>query len=233
MIKIIKTLSETVQDIDKKLGLHKFITYGVVFLFFLAALNFKSILKTIMLVHTEMVRLDHEKRLVMRDNLTLELQPLLVELRASTSASRILYFEYHNSTENFIGIPFKYASLVLFDQEYSCAGYDPSRYIDINSGLITGLYGDLKKNKIVINRGIENDELFYKQYPGIHEFFSSQDGSKQQAFINVPGIKFPIGMIVLEWMEEEKMTDLEWLEVQAIISENVPRINAVISKYTP
>ena len=135
-----KMLSETLSMIEEKLGLLKFVQYSLFILVMYVAFNFSSIIENVMKMQTELAKKEHEKRLLMRDDLMTELNPLLVELRSGTGASRVLYFEYHNSTENFVGIPFKFANLVLSNQIYGCPSYDISKYKDINSGLISGIY---------------------------------------------------------------------------------------------
>lgn len=224
-------LSETLSMIEEKLGLLKFIQYSLFILVMYVAFNFSSIMENVMKMQTELAKKEHEKRLLMRDSLMTELNPLLVELRSGTGASRVLYFEYHNSTENFVGIPFKFANLVLSNQAYGCPSYDVSKYKDINSGLISGIYDELKKNNVIINKGGESE--FYSSYPEVYSFFSSQDGSEQQVFINLPGVNSPMGMIVLEWMNEKIKTDEEWEDIENKINSEIPRINALISKYTP
>ena len=226
-----KMLSETLSMIEEKLGLFKFVQYSLFILVMYVAFNFPSIMENVMKMQTELVKKEHEKRLLMRDSLMTELNPLLVELRSGTGASRVLYFEYHNSTENFVGIPFKFANLVLSNQAYGCPSYDVSKYKDINSGLISGIYDELKKNNVIINKGGESE--FYSSYPEVYSFFSSQDGSEQQVFINLPGVNSPMGMIVLEWMNEKIKTDEEWEDIENKINSEIPRINALISKYTP
>lgn len=227
----LKALSETLSMVEEKLGLIKFIQYSLFILVLYIGFNFTSIVENVIRIQTELEKKEHEKRLLMRDDLMTELSPLLVELRSGTGASRILYFEYHNSTENFVGIPFKYANLVLSNQEYNCSNYDITKYKDINSGLISGIYDELKRNGMILNKGLDVDSTFYSRYPEIHNFFSSQDGSRQHIFINLPGVSSPMGMIVLEWMDEN--TDRNWGEIKERINSEVPRINALISKYTP
>ena len=231
----LKSLSETYAMVEEKLGIRRFIQYSLFILAMYATFNFNSIVENVIKIQTEIKKKEHEERLSMRDGLMSELNPLLVELRSRSGASRVLYFEYHNSTENFVGIPFKYANLVLFNQSYGCPDFDVYSYRDINSGLISGIYGDLKKNEIIINKGRAGDIEFYAKYPEIHEFFSSKDGSVQQVFVNLPGVNFPVGMIVLEWVDEnEKISsDLEWKRITSVITDELPRINALISKYTP
>lgn len=229
----LKSLSETFFEIEKKLGLTKFVLYSLFIMFIVGIFNFSNIVEYTLKIQTQIEKKEHERRLVLRDDLIGELNPQLVELRSSTGASRLLYFEYHNSTENFVGIPFKFANLVLTNQRYECPGYNPEKYKDINSGLISGIYTDLRRNKIVINKGVY-DTSFRAKYPDIDKFFSSQDGSVQQMFINIPGVSSPIGMIVLEWVEgNEVRLDEEWKNIEDKVLRDIPRINALISKYTP
>ncbi|MCF0116094.1 MAG: hypothetical protein HUJ56_12160 [Erysipelotrichaceae bacterium] len=160
-----------------------------------------------------------------------EIKPLLIELRSKVGASRILYFEYHNSTENFVGIPFKFIHLVYYSQEYNCPGFNLDKYKDVNSELVSGIYRALKKDGIIINK--DEDPGFYSKYPGMHEFFSSTpEYTTQQAYVNIPGISFPIGMIVLEWIDKDPLSDDQWDKIDSHISDELPRINAVISKYS-
>lgn len=230
----LKALSETLIQIEEKLGITKFIQYVLFLLVILGIFNFSSIVEYFMKVQSQIEKKEHERRLELRDDLMSELNPILIELRSSTGASRLLYFEYHNSTENFVGIPFKFANLVLANQEYECPGYNPDKYKDINSGLISGIYSDLRKNKIIINKGELYDKSFHAKYPNIDEFFSSQDGSVQQMFINIPGVSSPIGMIVLEWVvDKEVKTTAEWERIEDQVLLDIPRINAIISRYTP
>ena len=227
----LKMLSETLSMIEEKLGLLKFVQYSLFILVMYVTFNFSSIMENAMKMQTELAKKEHEKRLLMRDNLMTELNPLLVELRSGTGASRALYFEYHNSTENFIGIPFKFANLVLSNQTYGCPNYDVSKYKDINSGLISGIYDELKKNNVIINKGGGSE--FHSNHPEVYDLFSLQDGSKQQVFINLPGVNSPMGMIVLEWMDEKIKTEDEWEDIEDKINSEIPRINALISKYIP
>ena len=219
--------------LKNELGLKYVVRLIAIVLVVLGIFNFPRIVEYVMKVSSDIEKRQHEKRLVMRDNLLEDLNPLLIEFRSSVGASRLLYFEYHNSTENFVGIPFKFANLVLANQRYDCPGYNPNRYKDINSGMISGIYSDLRKNRVIINKGLDQDSVFYYRYPGIHEFFSTQDGSTQQMFINVPGVHTPIGMIVLEWVNYKVMTDEEWDKVLSQVLYHIPRVNAMISKYTP
>ena len=87
-----KMLSETLSMIEEKLGLLKFVQYSLFILVMYVAFNFSSIIENVMKMQTELAKKEHEKRLLMRDDLMTELNPLLVELRSGTGASRVLYF---------------------------------------------------------------------------------------------------------------------------------------------
>ena len=229
----VNSLSEIVIYLESMLGITRVIQYTIYILILVGILNFSKLVEYGLKVRDQIERKEHERRLELRDDLMAELNPMLIELRSTTGASRLLYFEYHNSTENFVGIPFKFANLVLANQEYECPDYDPSKYKDINSGLISGLYTDLRKHQILIHKGGYNCSSFHEKYPGIHEFFSAQEGSTQQLFINIPGVNSPIGMIVLEWVDKKEMSDKEWEEIANQVHLEIPRINALISKFTP
>ena len=210
--------------IDEKLGLGKLIKYTMFFMLIYSIFNFPEIVKITMDIQEKIAKEDHQRRLRLRDELMDELPPLLVELRTKSEADRVLYFEYHNSTENFIGIPFKFANLVSFNQEYGTPGFNPEKFKDINSGLLCGIYGELKRRGVILDEVKKGKYL----YQDIHEFFSSQDGSNLHAFINIPGYDTPVGMIVLEWLNPEKI-DINFVELENwIVRQYIPRLNGLI-----
>lgn len=219
-----KSLVQTISEIEEKLGIRKLIEYTLFFAVLYGMFNFTSIVGSILDIQERIQKKEHQRKLKLRDELMDELPPILIELRSRAEAQRILYFEYHNSTENFVGIPFKYANLVMVKQEYGTPGFDKEKYRDINSGLLGSMYGDLRKHGVLINSGPD----FLEKYPEVGDFFSSQDGSTTQMFINIPGVDEPLGMIVLEWLEpienEKEMAELE----EWIVRYCVPRINRLI-----
>lgn len=211
--------------IDEKLGFGKLIEYTTFFLLIYGIFNFSSIVRVAMDIQEKIAKEDHQRKLRLRDELMDELPPLLVELRSKAGADRVLYFEYHNSTENFVGIPFKFANLVAINQEYGASGFNQEKYKDINSGLLGSIYSDLKKRGIIIN---ETEVRENSKYPEVYEFFSSQDGSNLHVFINIPGYDTPVGMIVLEWLEPEK-ANVNWEEFEDwVIRQYIPRLNHLI-----
>lgn len=221
----LKDLSEIFTYIDKNIGFKKFVKYLTVILAIIVAFNFKRIVREIIEIRTEIVAEDHLRRMGLRDELLNEIAPILTELRFEMSADRVLYFEYHDGKENLVGIPFNYIELVCSNSKYGVTAVNPEKYSGINIGLINSLYQDLKKNGFVSCRG-QDDSLFRMNFSGIHEFFNERDGSAQQLYANIPGIKQPIGMIIIEWMD---VKDRDWDEmIETIYKNYISRINGVI-----
>jgi hypothetical protein len=178
--------------------------------------------------------------MIKRDEILADLNDILKEYRALTGADRVLYFEYHNSKENLAGIPFKYIDLVMQDRAYWATGIPIDMYRDINIGAITSLYEDLKTSIVIFcvsncdpTRGpgwrqMTIDE-FHDSYSGAYDIFQS-DGQRQQVYVSIPGPKQPIGLMIFEWLDEEKEIDRgRVIEVTAAF---VPRINGLMSVTT-
>lgn len=72
-----------------------------------------------------------------------------------------------------------------------------------------------------------------EKYPGIYELVNSRDCSKRQIFISIPGINQPIGLIILEWINESNI-ELNVEEIKKTATYNyIPRINALILSKSP
>ena len=223
----LKELSDFIIKVDQKVGFKKFFLYILVILSFIAVLNFKNIVRGTMEIVSEIATERHDEGLQKRDELLRDLYILLGDLRAETSADRILYFEYHNSKENLIGIPFKYADLVLQSNSYGVYNVPESDFRDINTGTIISLYNDLMHERFISSE----DSLFCVKYPGIHELFD--DGSDIQVYVGIPGVDQPIGLLVFEWVGEEQTIDYKRLNMilhgkKAYLS----RINGLIMSKT-
>ena len=142
-----------------------------------------------------------------------------------TGADRILYIEFHNSKENLIGIPFKYLDLVLSSKKYGIPEFDIKKYHELNAGILSPIFPELRKNGFVINPG-SVDETFIRRYHEVSDFIYAQDGSTQQIFLNLPGVNIPIGIIILEWVSED--SGREWDEIIDISRDYVTRINGLV-----
>lgn len=228
----LKEFVEAITEIDKTIGFSKFVKYIFIFCLVLAIFNYKTIIKDTIEIYSEISDKIHSEKMELRDQLLAELKPLLTEFRSNSRADRILYFEYHNSKENLVSIPFKYVELLQQDNGFAVPSIDPEQYKSINTGLITSIYEDIKFGEIVYCDG-PRDSVFMEKYPGIYELVNSRDGSKRQIFISIPGINQPIGLIFLEWINESNI-ELNVEEIKKTATYNyIPRINALILSKSP
>lgn len=224
----IDELSDSLIKLDQKLGIKKIIQYLIILLIFIGIINIRSVLKWGIEFVSTLNEEIHTEKMERRDQLLLELVPELRELQGATGADRVLYLEYHNSKENVVGIPFKYIDLVLQSTRYGIPMVPLNNFRDINVGNLTMLYEDLKTQKIITCQ-TSNVEEFQNRYRGNHEFLSENDGSAQQVFITIPGIRQPIGIIILEWMDPEKEIDM--LKVRKESTMMISTINGLILRY--
>ena len=221
----LKAFVESLIKLDKNLGFNKIIKYLLIFLFLGLILNFRAVVSEVIQIIDEISLSIHEEKLGKRDELILELSPLLSEMRAITGADRILYIEFHNSKENLVGIPFKYLDLVLTAKKYGVPEFDIKKYHELSSGILSPIFPELRKTGYVINHG-QSDVTFLRTYHEVSDFVYAQDGSVQQVYLNLPGVNIPIGLIILEWIDEEKEKD--WNEIVEVSRDYVTRINGLV-----
>lgn len=222
----------TIVNIDKNLGFKKFVKYLVTIVIILTLVNYKIVIRDIIEITTEISDNIHSDQMELRDQLLAELKPMLVDMRSSLDADRILYFEYHNSKENILSIPFKYLELVQYDKAFAIPSIDETQFKDINTGLITDLYQEIKFGGIVYCEG-PRDTVFMEKYSGIYDLINSRDGSVRHVYISVPGIEQPVGLIILEWMNESNIP-LDVDKISKTATHNyIPRINAMILSKSP
>ena len=219
--------SDTLIKIDEKLGFAKFRKYFYLGLLLIVFLNITSIARGIIEFVDEVSSDIHSNKMRLRDEYMTDLGPILTEFRASTQADRILYFEFHNSIENLEGVPFKFFDLVLANSAYSVSEVPGATYKNINASMYINLFNKIKEDQLVYCGGIY-DERFKRLYPGVHELFYESDHSVQQIIINIPGVKQPMGFIVLEWMDSETDVVANKEMISKKISGFIPRINALI-----
>lgn len=225
----LKDISDFFIRIDQKIGFKKVFKYVLLILLVLGIVNFKTVVKEIVEVVSEINEERHTEQMQLRDELLRDLQPMLNEIRAHVRADRLLYFEYHNSKENLVGIPFKYADLVLQSASYNVSAVPDDLYKDINIGTIAPLYEELKHDIVS-----SDDTLFCYTYPGTYELFNGNDGSEKQVFVSIPGVDQPIGMLIFEWVDEDQVIDKRRIEY--ILSSHggnyLSRINGLIMSKT-
>ena len=224
--KLMDTLKSVV-FLDQNLGFKKIVKYLAVVVFITMIFNYKTILRDCIELVSEISESIHSDKMKLRDELLSELGPILTDFRSNVRADRILYFEYHNSKENLIGIPFKYLELVRQSQSYSVQPAREDLYQNMNTGMITNLYEDIKLGNLVYCSG-QNDVDFHSKYPGIYNIFNTRDGARKFVFISIPGINTPVGLVVLEWMDESTV-EVDLNEITKVAAYNyIPRINALI-----
>ena len=230
---ILKHLEEIVDawiKLEKRLGLRKIFGYVCLVGLILIAINIKTVTLSTLEFINEMQEELHNIKMEKRDQLLTELYPILVEYRTAVNADRILYFEYHNSKENLVGIPFKFMDLVTQSSKYGTPNLDPVNYSDINVGVITNLYDEMSlgDKDVIYCKGPEEYGEFQAKYPGAMDLFVCPNPAHvhRLAFVSIPGVHQPIGMIVLEWTGED-----EYINVPLVDKTNgklMPVINALI-----
>ena len=224
--KLIETLKSIV-FLDQNLGFKKIVKYLSIVVLITMLFNYKTILRDCIELVSEISESIHSDKMKLRDELLSELGPILTDFRSNVRADRILYFEYHNSKENLIGIPFKYLELVRQSQSYSVQPAREDLYQNMNTGMITNLYEDIKLGNLIYCSG-QNDVGFHSKYPGIYDIFNTRDGAERFVFISIPGINTPVGLVVLEWMDETSV-EVNLDEITKVAVYNyIPRINALI-----
>lgn len=225
----LKEISDFLVRIDQKIGFNKIVKYVFLVLLVLGIVNFKTVVRECIELVQEINTEEHNEKMKQRDELLQCLQPILNEIRAHTRADRVLYFEYHNSKENLVGIPFKYADMVLQASSYNVSMVPENLYKDINTGAITNLYEELKHDIVS-----SDDSMFCYKFPGAFELFNGNDGSVKQVFVSIPGVDQPIGMLVFEWVDESRVVDVK--KIEYILSPHggnyLSRINGLIMSKT-
>lgn len=219
-------ISEALIKLDEKIGFTGLLKYAFLAVIIIGLFNFKAVVKSGIEIISDLQEEIHNDKLVMRDELMMELHPLLAEFRGYCSADRILYFEYHNTKENLVGIPFKYLDLTMQCSRYGVPPLTSNNFKDISSGMIVELYEKIKFGGYVYYSG--NDDSFKSSYPGIYTLFlEACDDTKQRMFLSIPGYKQPLGMVVVEWADEDPNRDLT--KVQEASKVFLPRITALIN----
>lgn len=221
----IKETTDALVKLHERIGLRNIKRYILIALAVLGLFYIKPIATGIVKFVIEISEDIHNHKMIARDTYMTELNPLLIELRTRTGADRALYFEFHNSEESLEGLPFKFFDVMLGNSRYGLGEGYMNTYINVNASRFTAFFDDLAQGKILYCKGLGDDE-FRHRYEGVHEYFNSVDYSDQQVMFSIPGIKYPIGFIVLEWTNEDTRICIED-NIEPIVHEVIPRINAL------
>lgn len=220
-----KELSDALIALDQKLGFKKFARYVLFVILIICLCNIRTIFRETVEIGITIAEEIHNEKMKLRDEYMTDLTPLLTEFRAEMNADRILYLEYHNSEENLDGIPFKFFDLMKCSSHYGVPEVPGIAYKDIGASMYTELFDTIVKGEVVTCSG-EYDISFRKKYPGVYELFNGTDHSRQFVIFSVPGIRRPIGFIVLEWMSDEEKVIIDYSSIRTFL----PRINAISSE---
>ena len=224
MIEGLKSFFEMVISVDAQLGIVKFCEYLILGAFIYFGLNFKKTITNVIELHDQVAKKRHDNKIKLRDQLTQQLNQLLNEFRADLNADRVMYFEYHNSKENLVGIPFKYSDLVITVVKYGSSAAKLANLKEVNTGLIADLYYDLCKNTTVFNK----DDSFFKKYPNLDTIINVRPAFA--CYVNLSGIYQPIGFIIAEWDDPSKALDWDFIDKES--KDYGARINALVVSYS-
>lgn len=227
----LKDIVDSAVKLEEKLGFRKVILYVFLGLLIYGVINFKTIMKDCIEVVQELTEEMHSEKMDKRDDFVASMNEVLIDLRYLTDADRVLYFEWHNTKENSVGVPFRYFDLVLQTE-----GYNISKcldYRDIPAGWIVELYEMIKHGNTMIlcDSQNKNDQL----YP-ISQVFFSQDGSRYQLFIGINYMSKdkiqPIGFLAIEWMDCDRGSNVCIDDIEQILYESntINIINTLIAR---
>ena len=226
----LKDIVDSIVKIEEKVGFRKIILYVLLGFLIYGVINFKTIVKDTIELVTELEDEMHSEKMDKRDDFVASMNEVLIDLRYTTGADRVLYFEWHNTKENSVGVPFRYFDLVLQTEGYNipkCLDYK-----DIPAGWIIELYEIIKHgNTMVLCDSWNKDD---KLYP-ISQVFFTQDGSRHQMFIGINYMSKdkvqPVGFLAIEWMSESK-DEVCMDEVEYALEENntLHIINTLIAR---
>lgn len=227
----LKDLVDAAIKVEEKLGIRKAISYVFLGLLIYGVINFKAIVIDCIEIVQELTEEIHNQKMDKRDDFVASMNEVLIDLRHQTGADRVLYFEWHNTKENSVGVPFRYFDLVLQTEGYNipkCLDYK-----DIPAGWIVELYEMIKHgNKTIL---CDSQNKLDQLYP-ISQVFYSQDGSRYQMFIGINYMSKdkiqPVGFLAIEWMDREHGIDVNLEEVDEILTESkiASRINTLIAR---
>lgn len=197
----LKYFLEALVMIDTKMGFKKVLKYVCLVLVVVSLFNFKTVSTYIFSVVQMISNEVHSEKMRHRDEYMLEISPLLTEFMGRMDADRIMYFEFHNSESGLDGLPFKFFDLMKSSSRYGVHEILGSYYKDIGAAMYPEFFNKLKQGDVLICQG-DRDIAFRRAYPGVYELFNTTDGSKRFIVFGVPGLKQPIGFIVLEWIDD-------------------------------
>lgn len=226
MAEILGKIWEVLKDADEKFGFRKILLYTTYVLIVLAILNWKSILKEVATQMDKIKTEQHDKDLIVRDLISRDIHPYLVELRALTGADRVMLFEFHNSINNLIGVPFKYITMTDHAEPYG-SNFVP-KYSDMNSEIIGTFIRDLK---VTMFEATNDLEAFKMQDPSVVDALNNSQ-AKAACYQYMSVLGKPLGILVLEWHSPDtQFTAIHWNKIRSQCSQAAQDLNNIILKH--
>ncbi len=222
IINAFKDLANSLIALEKNLGFRMFVKYTLYLLLIVVVLNYRAVVREAVEFVTEINSEIHTEKMKLQDNYYRDLSPLLAEFRATVGADRVMYFEFHNSVETLDGLPFKFFDLIKCVPRYGIPEIHGEVYKNVNAAMYSELFFDVNNGKVLTCKGFY-DKNFRSKYQGFYELVSESDHSEQQVIFSVPGIRRPIGFIILEWIEHNDSAMVD----SKVINNFLPRINAI------
>lgn len=224
MIEKIKKIIEIVREVDRKLGLKKLVLYTLYVSIVLGLLNWKTVLTNIEDTMNRHKAREHNELLDRREKINTEISGVLLELRISLNADRVILMEYHNTVSNLVGIPFRFMTMTQMRLGYGIEAPDHNKYTSINTGLISEFIQDLNHNDYI---EVKDMESFNLVYPIMAKILTGDD-CRYAAFTNLSGSRTPVGFIIVEWVREEDHENINWNTVRSELSKSSKDINRII-----
>lgn len=218
---------KAIKEADENIGFRKIVMYTTYVIVVVGIFNWKSIVSSVLdyMNHVEVAR--HDKDLVVRENISNEIHPYLVELRAKASADRVMLFEFHNSISNLIGIPFKYITMTGHAEPYGRKSN--VKYVDVNAELIGNFIRDLKVDTYMEVRNIDE----FKELDSTVSTVLNNPEARSASYQYMSVMGKPLGILVMEWYnpDDMPMTDREWRTIRGLCSQATQDLNHIILKY--
>lgn len=224
---VLVSLKNFILELDEKVGIRRSILWLTMIILFIGIINIRSVTKGVIEFVNAICEDIHNEKMHWQEVYMTELTPILSELRATVGADRILYFEYHNSEENLEGMPFKFFDLMKCIPRYGIPEIPGRYYQNVNTSMYTEFFSKLQDGE-VLNCNGARDVDFRRKYRGIYELVSETDKSRKQSFISVPGVRRPLGFIVIEWTNDSTEKAIVYDE-NLIHNTFIPRITAISS----
>lgn len=220
-------LLKTLGEVERSLGFRKVLTYTAYVLVLIAIFNWKTIVSEVMDYMQQVEMMKHDQDILARENISEDIHPYLIELRAKTGADRVMLYEFHNSVTNLIGIPFKYISMTDHAEPYGVQV--KVRTGDINAEIISPFIRELK---VDMYKRVDNMDEFRRFDSVVPEILNNEE-AKAACYQYMSILGKPLGILVFEWHNEQDMPqgEREWTIIRGQCSQATQDLNAIILKY--